>query len=123
MARTTRCAYARAMGDARRFAIVLAALVLVAAPARSGASTAHRVVVAWDTPAIQGRVAALDTAPPYAFTTPELAVGADGLVRAAQGRVYHLSRTSGVLTIIDPESWTPVRASRSAPPTSRATLP
>ena len=70
----------------------------------------HRVVVAWDTPAIQGRVAALDTAPPYAFATPELAVGADGLVRVAFGRVYHLSRTSGALTVIDPESWTPVKS-------------
>ena len=100
--------------------MVLAAVGLVRLlPAR--AHRGHRVVVAWDTPAIQGRVAALDAAPPYAFTTPALAVGADGLVRAALGRVYHLSRTSGVLTVIDPESWTPSRASRSAPRTSRAT--
>jgi hypothetical protein len=98
------------VGGAHRFAMVLAAVVLIAAPARSGASAGHRVVVAWDTPAIQGRVAALDAAPPYAFTTPELAVGADGLVRAALGRVYHLSRSSGALTVIDPQSWTPVNS-------------
>ncbi len=97
------------MGDAHRFAIVVAAL-LAAAPARGNASTGHRVIVAWDAPAIQGRIAALDAAPPYAFTTPELAVGADGLVRAALGRVYHLSRSSGALTVIDPESWTPVQS-------------
>ena len=47
-------AYSGAMGDAHRLAIVLAAVVLVAAPVRSRASTGHRVVVAWDTPAIQG---------------------------------------------------------------------
>jgi hypothetical protein len=95
------------MSDSHRLAIVLAT-VLVVAPARSGAG--DRVVVAWDTPAIQGRVAALDTAPPYPFATPELAVGADGLVRVAFGRVYHLSRTSGALTVIDPESWTPAQS-------------
>ena len=91
------------MGHALRLAILFGA-ALAAASARGAVS--HRVVVAWDTPANQGRVAALDTAPPYAFATPELAVGPDGLVRAAQGRVYHLSRTTGVLTAIDPEGWT-----------------
>jgi hypothetical protein len=89
--------------------MVLAAF-LAAAPARPGACAGHRVVVAWDTPALEGRVAALDPAPPYAFTTPELTLGADGLVRAALGRVYHLSRTTGVLTVIDPESWAPIRS-------------
>ena len=98
------------MGDANRFAI-LVVVALVAIAARSGgASTGHRVVVAWDTPAIQGRVAALDAAPPYAFTTPELAVGADGLVRAALGRVFHLSRTSGVITVIGSGNWTPTKS-------------
>ena len=95
------------MSDAHRLASLIAVVGLVAAPVRAEASVAGRVIVAWDTPAITGRVAALDTAPPYAFTTPALAVGADGLVRTAFGRVHHLSRASGVLTVIDPESWTP----------------
>jgi hypothetical protein len=95
--------------DAHRFAIVLAA-VLVTAPARPSSSADHRVVVAWDTATLDGRVAALDTAPPYAFATPALAIGADGFVRAALGRVYHLSRATGVLTVIDPGSWAPIQS-------------
>lgn len=83
---------------------------LTASATAAGAQSANRVVVAWDAGLSQAFVAALDAAPPYAFVTPSLAVGRDGLVRVARGSVFHLSRSDGVLTRIDPGSWTPAQS-------------
>ena len=82
------------------------AVSATAAAAQSG----NRVVVAWDTGQGQAFVAALDAAPPYAFVTPALALGRDGLVRVAGGSLFHLSRSGGVLTRIDPQGWTATRS-------------
>jgi hypothetical protein len=84
---------------------LLAAAGVSAAPSLALAAGA-RVAVAWDDAAIAGHLAAIDAAPPYAFVTPSLALGPDGLVRAEPGRVLHLSRTTGVLTLVDAATWT-----------------
>ena len=79
---------------------------LAALPASSAAQAGTRVVVAWDDPGGLGFVAAIDAEAPYDFATPDLAVGADGIVRVAGSRVFHLSRAQGVLTLVDPITWT-----------------
>lgn len=89
-----------------RLALLLGcAASLAALPLRADAA-GERIAVAWDDVALQGRLAAQDAAPPYAFVTPTLSVGGDGLVRAEPGRVLHLSRTTGVLTLVDAQAWT-----------------
>lgn len=66
-----------------------------------------RVVIAWDdSVAGTSYVAAISTSPPFDVVTPNLEVGGDGLVRAAFGKVLHVSRASGVVSIIDPDTWT-----------------
>lgn len=92
----------------RRRALAGLATALLLAPG-TVASAADRVVVAWDGPvAGAGFVAALDAAPPFAFATPALELGDDARVRTAFDRIFHLSRSSGVLTVIDPATWSPV---------------
>jgi hypothetical protein len=73
--------------------------------ATAAGATGARVVVSWDDPGGDGVVAAIDADPPFAFATPELAVGADGIARAAGGRLLHLSRAQGVLSLVDPATW------------------
>ena len=74
------------------------------------ASAADRVIVAWDDPSSgAGRVAAIDATPPFGLASPTLAVGGDGRVRADAGVALHLSRASGELTAIDPDTWTVLR--------------
>ena len=66
-----------------------------------------RVVIAWDdSVAGTSYVAAISTSPPFDVVTPNLEVGGDGLVRAAFGKVLHVSRASGVVSMIDPDTWT-----------------
>ncbi|HVH16944.1 MAG TPA: hypothetical protein VNF72_01475 [Myxococcota bacterium] len=77
----------------------------MALPLRADAA-GERIAVAWDDVALEGRLAAQDAAPPYAFVTPTLSLGGDGLVRAEPARVLHLSRTTGVLTLVDAQAWT-----------------
>ena len=89
-----------------RLALLLGCAVsLVALPLRADAA-GERIAVAWDDVTLQGRLAAQDAAPPYAFVTPTLSLGGDGLVRAEPARVLHLSRTTGVLTLVDAQAWT-----------------
>jgi len=89
-----------------RLALLLGcAASLVALPLRADAA-GERIAVAWDDVALEGRLAAQDAAPPYAFVTPTLSLGGDGLVRAEPARVLHLSRTTGVLTLVDAQAWT-----------------
>jgi hypothetical protein len=86
---------------------LVASLCAVAvAAAAASAAAGQRVAVAWDDVSLAGRLAALDAAPPYAVVTPTLALGGDGQLRAAGARLFHLSRTSGVLSRIDPAAWT-----------------
>ena len=89
-----------------RLALLLGcAASLVALPLRADAA-GERIAVAWDDVALEGRLAAQDAAPPYAFVTPTLSLGGDGLVRAEPARVLHLSRTTGVLSLVDAQTWT-----------------
>jgi len=89
-----------------RLALLLGCAVsLVALPLRADAA-GERIAVAWDDVTLQGRLAAQDAAPPYAFVTPTLSLGGDGLVRAELARVLHLSRTTGVLSLVDAQTWT-----------------
>jgi len=89
-----------------RLALLLGcAASLVALPLRADAA-GERIAVAWDDVTLQGRLAAQDAAPPYAFVTPTLSLGGDGLVRAELARVLHLSRTTGVLSLVDAQTWT-----------------
>jgi hypothetical protein len=91
-----------------RVRTLLALLCAAGSAAAPGSATAvgQRVAVAWDDVSLQGRLAAVDAAPPYAVVTPTLALGGDGLLRAADTRLFHLSRTSGVLSRVDPAAWT-----------------
>jgi hypothetical protein len=86
--------------------LLLACAVSLAGPPLRADAHSERIAVAWDDVAFAGRLAALEASPPYAFVTPILSLGGDGLVRAEPGRVLHLSRTTGVLTRVDSQSWT-----------------
>lgn len=64
------------------------------------------MVVAWDLGSgSEGRLRALEAAPPFAFAGPEVATDGDGILRVTRGRVLHLSRASGVLSVIDAITW------------------
>ena len=89
-----------------RSRLTLLALGCAASMAGLPLRAAERIAVAWDDAALQGRLAALDASPPYAFVSPTLTLGGDGLVRADAARVLHLSRTTGVLTRVDAGTWT-----------------
>jgi hypothetical protein len=82
--------------------------VLAVATLHAGSAWAlgTRIVVAWDDPDQSASfVAAIDANPPFDFATPDLAVDPDGRVRTAFGKVLHLSRATGALSVIDPATW------------------
>jgi hypothetical protein len=91
------------MRQARGLVALLCAAGIAAAPALAVAG--QRVAVAWDDVSLAGRLAAVDAAPPYAVVTPTLTLGGDAVLRAAGARLFHLSRTSGVLSRVDPAAW------------------
>lgn len=51
----------------------------------------------------------MHAAPPWSFASPPLDTGRDGIVRVANGKVYHVSRADGAVTVIDLETWTAER--------------
>ena len=82
----------------------LALFVFVALHAH--AADADLLVVAWDDAGGGGRVAGMRLDAPYDVVTADLIVDDDGLVRSGFGRVLHLSRSTGMLRLIDPDTWT-----------------
>ena len=94
------------MRRAWRFSARLAVAGLLTAPGLANAIE-RCVVVAWDDPAAaKSFVAAIETTPPFDVVTPDLEVGADGLVRSGFGKLLHVSRATGVISLIDPDTWT-----------------
>lgn len=94
---------------------VVAALAALLAGAPWPAS-ADRVAVAWDRPpATASSLRALDTAEPWVWRTPVLAVEPGGVVRVAEGRVWHVSSSGDRISAIAPDSWTLERTYPLAP--------
>ena len=88
---------------ARLAALAIGVVVVTA----SIAGAQDRVVVAWDESlAGPSFVQAIEADPPWGYATPALATGAQGVLQSAFGRVYHLSRHSGELLVIDARSFT-----------------
>lgn len=85
----------------------LVAGLVAGEPTEASAAQPARLAVAWDDLSLGGRLAALRRDPPFEIISPILTLGADARVRTAPGRVFHLSRETGDLTVLDAESWTP----------------
>ena len=74
--------------------------------AQAGVS-GDRVIVAWDDSTSQkGFVRMVTADPPWAFASPPLETGQDGIVHVSNGKVYHVSRAAGTVSVIDVETWT-----------------
>jgi hypothetical protein len=66
----------------------------------------QELAVAWnDWESGGGVVRPLMLRPPFEFTAPAVATGANAVLRSADGRVYAVSRTHGTITVIDADSW------------------
>lgn len=97
------------------YAVTAGALVLdnTGPPHRSITDPAvtDGLVVAWnDNSDGTGSTGAMSLTSPWAFQTPTVTVGRAAVVRSFEGRVYVVEPEDGTITVIDADTWTPVRA-------------
>lgn len=99
---------------------VMVALSVVAVAAPLGAiagekpedtGRAEKLAVSWNDPESGGGVVCpLSLEPPWNFVAAPLQIGADAVLRSADGHVYALSRADDTITVIDADAWVITRA-------------
>lgn len=88
----------------------LPVLALCPAVCADPPGASRRLAAAADVASGGGTMQGFAGAPPWSVQTPALAIDSRTVLRAAFGRIYAVSVNTGVIRVIDPDTWAVVRA-------------